>query len=94
VCLHALNLLFVLYYHHVYEIGRSSETVILGPAFSHKKFSSYYYDTLLVAVKPENQKNIVTYFVLFWFCKLASFWCLTTIVSWGHKAVCLLLQVA
>jgi hypothetical protein len=28
VRLHALSLSFVLYYHHVYERGRSSETVI------------------------------------------------------------------
>jgi hypothetical protein len=37
VYLHALNFSFVLYYHHVYDRGRSNETVILGPAFSHKK---------------------------------------------------------
>jgi hypothetical protein len=31
-------------------------------------------------------KTLVTYFVLFWFCKLASCWCLTiTTVSWGRK---------
>jgi hypothetical protein len=37
VSLHALSLLFIFHYHHVYEKGRSSETMILGPVFSHKK---------------------------------------------------------
>jgi hypothetical protein len=51
VCLYALNLSFLLYYHHVYKRGRSSETMI--PVLcSHKKVSSYFY-----AVKPENHKN-------------------------------------
>jgi hypothetical protein len=54
----------MLYYHHVYDRGRSSETMILGLAFSHKKFFSYFYVVLLAAVKPENHKNFVTYFVL------------------------------
>jgi hypothetical protein len=48
VCLHALKLLFMIYYYHVYERGRSSETVILGPIFSHKKFSSYFYVVLFL----------------------------------------------
>jgi hypothetical protein len=48
VCLHALNLLFVLYYHRVYESGRSGETMILGPAFNHKKFSYLCMILLLV----------------------------------------------
>jgi hypothetical protein len=42
VWLHALNLSSVLYYHHVYARGRLSETMILSPSFSHKKFSSYF----------------------------------------------------
>jgi hypothetical protein len=46
VCLHALNFLFVLYYQHIYiyERGISNETMISGPVFNHKKFSSYFYD--------------------------------------------------
>jgi hypothetical protein len=46
-------------------------------------------------LNPKITKTSVTYFVIFWFCKLASFWCLaTTIVSWGCKVVFFLLQVA
>jgi hypothetical protein len=65
--LHALSLSFVLYYHHVYERGRSSETVISWPAFSHKKFSSYFYVVLLVVVKPKNSQKpwLLTLFYAF-----------------------------
>jgi hypothetical protein len=64
VCLHALNLSFVLYYHLVYERGGSSEMVILGPAFSYKKFSSYFHVVLLSVLKPKNHKN-PCYFICF-----------------------------
>jgi hypothetical protein len=58
---------FVLYYYHVYERGRSSETMILSPDFSHKKFSSYFMLFYIQYLKPENHKNLVTYFVYFGF---------------------------
>jgi hypothetical protein len=49
----------------------------------------------LLLLNLEITKTLVTHFALFWFRKLASYWCLTTTtVSWGRKAICLLLQVA
>jgi hypothetical protein len=53
VYLHALNLLFVLYYHHVYERGRSSENMISSRGFNHKKFSSYFCSVLLLVLSPK-----------------------------------------
>jgi hypothetical protein len=50
MCLYAFNLLFVLYYHHVYQGGRSGETMIPIPAFNHKKFSSYFSSILLLVL--------------------------------------------
>jgi hypothetical protein len=40
--LHALNLSFVLHYHHVYERGRSSETMISGPVLAIRKVFCYF----------------------------------------------------
>jgi hypothetical protein len=92
VCLRALNLLFVVYYHHVYERGRSSENMNPGPVLSIRKFPSYFYDVLLAGVKPENHETLVTHFAFLWFCKFARCWYLTTtIVSFKCKDVCLLL---
>jgi hypothetical protein len=46
-------------------------------------------------LNPKITKIFVTNFVLLVFSKLASCWCLaTTTVSWGRKAIVLLLQVA
>jgi hypothetical protein len=63
VYLHILNLLFVLYYHHVYERGRSSENMIPSPVFNHKKLSSYFCTVLLSVFKTKNHKK--TLFSLF-----------------------------
>jgi hypothetical protein len=43
VCLHAFNLSFVFYYHHVYERGRSSKNIIPDPVLAIRKFRSYFY---------------------------------------------------
>jgi hypothetical protein len=69
--------------------------MILGPVLAIKKFlvtfMLFYFQFLNLKIT----KTFVTFFVLFWFCKLASYWCMTTtIVSWGHKAIVVLLQVA
>jgi hypothetical protein len=40
--LHAFNLLFVLYYHYVYERGRSSKTMIPGPILAIRKVLCYF----------------------------------------------------
>jgi hypothetical protein len=50
VCLHAFNLSFVLYYHHIYESGRSGETMIPNLVFNHMKFSSYFCTVLLLVL--------------------------------------------
>jgi hypothetical protein len=88
VYLNALNLSFVLYYHHVYERGRSGETMILSPVSiirsSLVTFALFYFQYF----KPKNHHKPCSLFPLV----LASYWCLTTTtVSWGRKVVCSLL---
>jgi hypothetical protein len=93
VDLYALNLSVVLYYHHVYYRGRSSESMIPSPAFNHKKFLSYFSLFTFSSLNLKITKNIVLT-LSFGFLNLASCWRLTTTtVSWGRKAICSLLQV-
>jgi hypothetical protein len=47
VYLYALNLTFVLYYHHVYERDRLTKNMIPSRVFNHKKFYNYFCTVLL-----------------------------------------------
>jgi hypothetical protein len=68
--------------------------MIHGPVLAMRKFLVNFILFYLLLLNPKITKTL-THFALFWFYKLASCWCLkATIVSWRHKAVCLLLQVA
>jgi hypothetical protein len=69
--------------------------MILGLVLAIKKFLVTFMLFYFQFVNLKITKTFVTFFVLFWFCKLASYWRLTTTtVSWGHKVVVVLLQVA
>jgi hypothetical protein len=62
--LHALNLSFIIYYHYVYERGRSSENMN-SLAFNHKKFSSYFCTILLLLLQTyKSPKNLFPLFPL------------------------------
>jgi hypothetical protein len=67
--LNALNLSFVLYYYHVYERGRSGETMTLSPVLIIRRslvtFALYYFQYF----KPKNHKKTL-FFVSFGFINL------------------------
>jgi hypothetical protein len=76
--------------------GDQVKPMILSPALAIRKFFLLLIQCfLLVLLHSKITKKYWYLLVSFWFCKLASCWWLaTTTVSWGHKAIVLLLQVA
>jgi hypothetical protein len=69
--------------------------MISGPILAIRKFPSFFYVFYLLLLNLNITKTLVTHFALFLVYNLASCWCLTTTrISWGHKAICFLLQVA
>jgi hypothetical protein len=55
--LHALNLLFVHYYHLIYERERSSEPMIPGTILAIRKVLCYLHVILLSVILYKNHKN-------------------------------------
>jgi hypothetical protein len=64
VCIHAFNLSFMLYYHLLYERGRSIKSMIPGPVLAIRKVSCYLHVLSFYFL----HKNHKTHRLLILFC--------------------------